>query len=751
MDRLTDIKRDIKPFVDPGSDVLVDSDALMWEKDGRERAATLLQAPGLEGHRIQVDGATMSYQAFLASSHMADLDRLAEFMPKIMQSTPNYVSTRATSSEESITDIADQLVARLGSENLPSGSTRIVLVQGEAGSGKTVALKRMTLNRARGHLTDSTQPLFFYIDVQGRALARLDDAMARYLQDLRSRFSYGAVPSLVRNGLLIPVIDGFDELLGSGGYDEAFSSLASFIAQLDGRGAVIASARSAFFDYNSFRENAEKFSRDGALSYEVVSVQMEPWNDVEAEQLVREKATNVGKVLAQFRGLRTTMDDSNRQLLRKPFYVSQITNLLEDGIELASNEMILDKLVDTFLKREYAKLLNKDGQPLLTLEGHRRFLVSLSEEMWWTEARYLDVPTVRAWAEMIVEEFDVSEEDARQIITRVPTYAFLSTAGTTKTTVAFEHEVFYGYFLAEGLKRYIDEEPVELKRFLNRTLFDETLVEQTARWYGRDADACTKAVESVCGVLRRGLTEGIARQNAGQLVARLMRSSGGVRPGTHLQNLYFHQDDFGEVDLKDVVFSYCHLDSVDLTRMRMKRPRFVECMLQAPRVSLGGTRFDDADSELADMVRGIVIVEEGSEEGRRYYAPEHIAAVLRRLGMQWPEPEEDEEVYDEEDVRRIRLLERFLLKMERRYYVSKEDLERFPFSREGDWNAVYGLLQKHGVVREEIRQMSGRPKPLTRLTYPANVIREAEDTRDGRWPRLSSFWEELLAGTKGDG
>ena len=56
--------------------------------------------------------------------------------------------------------------------------------------------------------------------------------MARDLQDLRSRFSYNAVPPLVRNGLVVPVIDGFDELLGSGGYDEAFSSLAAFIAPI---------------------------------------------------------------------------------------------------------------------------------------------------------------------------------------------------------------------------------------------------------------------------------------------------------------------------------------------------------------------------------------------------------------------------------------------------------------------------------------------------------------------------------------
>ena len=115
--------------------------------------------------------------------------------------------------------------------------------------------------------------------------------------------------------------------------------------------------------------------------------------------------------------------------------------------------------------------------------------------------------------------------------------------------------------------------------------------------------------------------------------------------------------------------------------------------------------------------------------------------------MQWREEEEEEEMYSESQFRRIRLLERFLLKMERRYYVSEEDLERFPFVRERNWDVVYKLLREHGVVKEEIKQMSGRPKPLMRLYYPAEVIREAENTRDVRRPKLTMFWNELLTYT----
>ena len=79
---------------------------------------------------------------------MANLDRLAEFMPKIISKPRNYVSTKASTAENEVGP-ADGLIRELALERLRFGSTRIVLVQGEAGSGKTIALKRMTLDRAR--------------------------------------------------------------------------------------------------------------------------------------------------------------------------------------------------------------------------------------------------------------------------------------------------------------------------------------------------------------------------------------------------------------------------------------------------------------------------------------------------------------------------------------------------------------------------------------------------------------------------
>lgn len=744
MNRLLDIERDLEAFADPGTEPLVDKDLVYWEQDGQERIATLVGVPGSELPDLVVAGIQMSYQDFLAGPHMANLGRLAQFMPKTIRAD-DYIPTRASTGDGDA-HRADELIATLACESLRYGSTRIVLVHGEAGSGKTMALKRMTIDRAAQHMRPSTRPLFFYIDVQGRALSSLEDAMARDLQDLRSRFSYDAVPSLVRNGLIVPVIDGFDELLGTGGYEDAYSSLAALISQLDGCGAVIASARSAFFDYNSFRENAKRYSGDGRVSYDFETVHIEPWTDEDAEELVNKKADDT-LVLDRFRRLRDGMDVPNRQLLRKPFYVSQIANLLLSGENIHSNEMILDKLVDTFIRREHSKLRNKDGRPLLSLSGHHEFLVRLAEEMWWLETRHLDTDTVRAWMELVLEELGVPEEDARQIRTRVPTYAFFTTVGTRRNTVRFEHEVFYGYFLAEKLKRCLTNEPRELRRFLSRSMLDETLVDQTVRRLDDDVSEGTRAIRTICSVLTRGLTEGIARQNGGGLVARIVRHCGGLEAAAELRNLYFEHDSFGESSLARPRFVHCHFSEVDFTRVRMDRPSFVDCSLQAPRVTLEETRFTGASAELARMVTGIAVVEDGNGVGDRvFYAPGRITSILCELGMDCPD-EKREDVqwgYTAGQSRRIEILEGFLGKMKQRYRLSQEDLARLRIAKEDEWGVVYDLLESHGLLRTEMRQMSGRPKPLIRLAYPPDVIRMGEDTSDTSRPPLTAFWRELL-------
>ena len=147
------------------------------------------------------------------------------------------------------------------------------------------------------------------------------------------------------------------------------------------------------------------------------------------------------------------------------------------------------------------------------------------------------------------------------------------------------------------------------------------------------------------------------------------------------------------------------------------------------------------------MVTGVEIVSNGDGPGEpptRMYAPDQIRSVLVRLGMRGEDSGDTKPGYNSRQRDRIRLVERFLLKMERRFYVAEEDFGRLGLAGHPEWNAVYRLLQECRLTKEERRPMSGPRKPLVRLSYPANIIRSGENIEDGRRPEVQRFWRQLL-------
>lgn len=748
---IAEVKRDIRTFADPGSDVLTDARTLVWEQGGRAREVELLRPSHGTFPDIRLNGVPMNYQAFLASAHLADLDQLANFVVKTTPDEPAYVGTLAavTGDEDEETDPSEAvgLIESRSTKNLPFQETRILLVGGEAGSGKTMALRRMSLLRAKKYMAGEVKSLFFYVDVQSRSLSRLDEAMARELDDLRAKFPYSAVVPLVRRGLLIPVVDGFDELLGSGGYDEAFSSLAAFVARLEGSGVVVASARSSFFDYNNFREYASRFGYDGRLGYGVDTVELKSWRETQADRFVSKRAKNrnsvdVAQILADFRKLRKSLDDPN--LLSKPFFVSRITDLLMEGENLSSGDTVIDQLVDAFIKREHGKLASKEGTPLLTHGQHQLFLTELAMEMWWQEVRRLDFDTVQELGVLLAEDHGLPRDTIVAIQNRASSYAFLKTVGTNKGELRFEHEVFYSYFLAKKLGQCLEDGSDDLRRFLERSVLDDMVVRQAARITNGDGPSRATIVESVCEVLRPGVLHAVARENGGRIVAEMMAMGGHLRPAGTLRNLDFRQESLGRIVLERPRFYRCNFRKVDFTQARMQSPVFEDCTLSSPTVAMAETRFDHASDDLTTQVHGIV-VGAGDDEFVKgeYFAPESIRAILARLGA-----DVDTSVaaprYTAAQQARIDLLARFLQKMERRFYVSEDDLAKFSTTRAAQWPELRRMLEEHGLLTKQSVRRAGPHKPLLRLSHPPKIIRAGEDTRDRSRYDVTAFWKSLL-------
>src|SRR5690606_788660 len=166
--------------------------------------------------------------------------------------------------------------------------SRSYFVSGEAGIGKTRALISTALNRARlveaeeaGDAPPLRHPLFLYVRSTGQVLNSLTTVVNDAVTTTRN-LNEKSVQTLCRNGLIALLVDGFDELLGGVGYDDALGSLRPWIEALGGRGVIVVSARSSYY-LNQYRSSL-KLNQNLAVEHRVAEFQR--WSDPQIKEFV---------------------------------------------------------------------------------------------------------------------------------------------------------------------------------------------------------------------------------------------------------------------------------------------------------------------------------------------------------------------------------------------------------------------------------------------------------------------------------
>ena len=385
------IQRDLRPFSDPGTRILcTDSENRLyaeWTSRQKPRSATFEQTPD-ENIKVLFDGSELNYRAFLVSSEMSDLLGLAGMMLQ-QPLPPFFVETKAARPDQPGEAKPALEVLRDSLSGPFDPLTTVVFVTGDAGAGKTEALRQLVHRQADQYTRGEVDCLYLYVNAQGRALARLDEALATELQDLRANLTYHAVPALVRNGALVPIIDGFDELLGVLGYEDAFSSLRRFVDDLDGLGYLIASARSTYYQ-QEFLSRTGRVDLAGQM-LRVVPIDILPWDDVEFNEYLTFRYTSTPLPSLSKPDFVEKMRDAfsplqNRSLRTKPFFVAKTADLVLEGVEF-KEVGLLEQLVEGYFERERTeKLLDKAGQPLLKSEQIRKIVQLVCDEMWFMTA-----------------------------------------------------------------------------------------------------------------------------------------------------------------------------------------------------------------------------------------------------------------------------------------------------------------------------------------------------------------------------
>jgi NACHT domain len=732
----TRLQEDLAGFADPetGVTVALDGNELRatWEQRSEVRDERFRLSQVGDFRWIDAGGQSAHYATFLRSSGMADFGQLAKAIARVFSPVEDFVATDARMEQPSGEEVGLEASPEalrgsiIEARRTLDGRTSLYFIKGEAGAGKTTLLRELTGAQARKYLQDEAGFLFLYVSAQGRALSNLRDALSGELQDLRAGFTRDAVPALVREGLIVPVIDGFDELLGAAGYGDAFNSLRQFLTELQGRGVVLVSARSAFYNLEFISRAPEVSEADLSLR----PVSLLPWDDEKLYRYLGQRARTEQPRYQQAVG---QLDARDRALLTKPFFASEFPAYVETVRDVdASPSSLLTFLIDAYIARETQKILGASGEPLLSKDGHRQLLEEAAEYMWQSETRQLSAEELRTLVELVAEGEGLAGDEARQLITKVTSAAgFRTRTGQATAQFTFDHEVYFEFFLSNALARHL-RHPTQLGLFFDRGILPPDAVRTACA-----ADAGHDLVGTVQATTSAALRHENRRRNAGACIAA--HAQGGPVEDVTIRNVAFVDVDFGLACFQRVEFENC-----DFTGSRLDRARFEACDATTSRFSsvvvTNKSRLD-FKGIVPGANFGSLIHPDVSDE---VFSPKEVAEVLARLGTPGGASAPTVRYSAKAEVL-IKLLQ-IMARAYRRANVlfeSDEYLSKLFSSKH--WPALRDALTEHGVVREESRAVAGPKVNVYRLLVKLDELVSGENAVRLPAGSVGEFWSAMRA------
>ncbi|VVJ18353.1 Uncharacterised protein [Amycolatopsis camponoti] len=722
----SNLSKDLAAFADPGAEVQVLPASELefrgsWYQDGKLRSFTFTRATidsSWPDGVIQGQTRT-SYRSFLSGAGMADLRGIARNTINVISALPNYVTLDANLIGEH-----DETGESLDSSTLiqslaepGDGRTNVVFITADAGVGKTSLLRHLVRSKAIQYMEGASSSLWLYVDAQGRRLAQLDEAIAAELDDVRAKIPYHASVPLVRSGALVLVVDGFDELIGSvGSYDEAFSSLANFISDLDGYGCIIAAARSTYYEQEFLTRSASSL---GSLadSWILTAVRLLDWSPEKRQQFIQQHTSAIADIAHE------TINQEIETILQapevkdvgyKPFFVSRTLDLLSDG-PLPSGSGLLERLVSAYVSREVEQKLRSpiNGAPILSEEQYRLLLSEIAEEMWLQETRELSSTSVREIAEIIGSTIGLSGDGLREVVERLPYNALLS-RGSLPGSVAFEHDIFYSYFLTEPLSRvWGQRSEVSLERILRRG----RLPEEAASLVGkimRERNNTQALLDVLCkSVLKSSGDREQVSRNAGGLAAGILADN--ETSGITVSNLTFGDAPFGQATVIRGSFKDCSFVGTNLTTAAFINSEANGSTFDRIIVDIRRTRLELHGLQISNF-NGLGILTDSAEEWR--FSPRAIQESLAQCGL--PDAHV-ENVYDvRADV--VDTLERLCRLYLRTNSLTEDDTLMSRIVANPFWKGILSALVASGTVEFETKQASGRKVFIKRTVRPQDIL-----------------------------
>ncbi len=528
-------------------------------------------------------------------------DRLLEHVPEerfFVVPEGTLLDTLEDVPEDNINEIEDSagaLVRRL--DRRLAGTTFLCYLTSDAGEGKTTLINQVAREQARAYKEKRTDWLLLPVPLGGRTLLRFDDVIIGTLVN-RFRFQlwyYEALIELVRMGIVIPALDGFEEMFIESSTGEAVSALGNLVRNLQSSGTVLIAARKAYFEYKSFETQAKLYDTIEKGSVATARLGIRRWGKGQFLQYASKRGIQSGDQIYD--------DVAQRLGPQHPILTRAvlIARLVEVASSVTDRKALLDKLgaapqefyaqfVQTILDREIReKWIDRSGEPhrpLLSEEEHYHLLSLLAQEMWANSTDALGEDVLDLISDLFSEQSRKAAAISRQIKERLKQHALINRLNHGKGTYRFDHEEFQSFFLGWGIAYMtMHGSPSDVRRLLEPEVLPPQAADTAAHFLRSKARVQPDIISQYEALCAREGTASLLRENCGAIVIRLV--DGWQKSNQKLASFSFPVDALSGRKFFNIYFDGCYFQPTSLEGSSLQDCGFVKCVVE--RLDLGGT------------------------------------------------------------------------------------------------------------------------------------------------------------------
>ncbi len=635
-----DFKRIITSFADKPTDLQMDKGQLLTEIRGELIQANVVVK---EGTLFVVEKGGEESAFSWIKNRIAGLPQLADRILDYIPSEPGFVDPCSQlldelefdpkEEETNVTNTTEKLLEIL-TRKVP-GTTSIMYLTSDAGDGKTTLINRAAYLQAKRFKEKKSDWLLLPIPLGGGPFLRLDDiVIASIMNRLRFRYFYfDSFIELVRLGVIVPALDGFEEMFMQNSAGEALSATGNLVNKLNSEGSILIAARKAYFDYKSFSSQAKLFDTITS-SVSFARMALKRWNKDQFIEYTNfngiERSDEVYTLVA------TKLKNADHPILTRPVLIKQLLevfgdkNNVEDLItKLESAANYFPAFINVIIEREANyKWIDTSGEPfkpILTVEQHYQLLSLLAEEMWINSSDSLKDSILDLLSELFGDQHKLSIQNSRQVKERIKQHALIVRSDPNSATYKFDHEEFREFFLGIALAYKIENRKIlECRELLKKQQLPSQTFDSIAAELRTSSYPIVVIKETLDEVIKNEGQTSFVRENVGSILIRILSNT----ETSHLtiNNYEFSSNLFLTTKLDSLTFERCHFQNTALHDSQLSNCTFVKCIFD--RLELSDTvifkNIKLKDCEIASL--------HDTDKDRAFYDDFSIKRILANKG-----------------------------------------------------------------------------------------------------------------------